>query len=291
MNNVNQGYQDADKNFINYELWNPFTDSFAPIRGPQFDMGCKPYFSTIGAAQTFGRFVTDPFPILISKKIQLEVLNLGFSGAGPSFFLKSQEIINFINKSKFCIIQIPSGRSVENSIFATSTNQGLLIEKKDPGKTEHFAEYAYQKLISMGNLELLSSIRNETRLNYLYEMIELLSLIKVPKILFYFSQRDTDYQEGLGNIGEYLGQFPHFVNEKMINVIKKYADNLVKSISSEGLPQPIFDSNGVPQLIWEESKFPTVKYRYHNNYYPSPEMHKTAANNLSAIIENVSAFI
>src|SRR5690606_30734795 len=46
------------------------------------------YFTAIGAAQTFGCFCPRPYPALLAERLGVEGLNLGYSGAGPAFFLR-----------------------------------------------------------------------------------------------------------------------------------------------------------------------------------------------------------
>lgn len=272
---LSDGYQSLDKNFIDYEQWNPADFKFS-LRGPAFDHENEIYFSAIGAAQTFGRFVHVPYTKMIADDFNIKCLNLGTAGAGPSYFSNSPKAIDLINKSKFCIIQILSGRSVANSLFTLGVNQGTLTNNELQSQNWELSENAYRKILQTKDDIFLSALKAETRLNYIFEMILLLKMIKVPKILFYFSERKVDYKENNADIGGYFGAFPHFINGKIIGVIKNYADEYIEAISRKGLPQPIFNKQGEPELIWNEKDFPNVKYRYHNNYYPSPEMHEIA---------------
>ncbi|CAN1527473.1 hypothetical protein MCERE10_02061 [Burkholderiaceae bacterium] len=282
MISVNEGYQAVDAAFIDYELWSP-PGLGCKLRGPQFDINSNDYFSVVGAAQTFGRFCQKPYPMIISEKIGLKCLNIGMSGAGPSFFSKSEGAIELINKSKFCIVQVLSGRSIANSIFELGKNHGQVKNKEDNTDFE-FSEFAYSKLLKYKNKFYLEALRSENRYNYVLEMIELLSLINVPKIFFYFSDRDLDYKEDISNIGNYWGSFPHFINSDVIKILKKYVDEYIESTIRVGLPQAIFDNAGMPCLIWDEKVFPSVKFRYHNNYYPSPEMHAAASSSLINVL-------
>jgi len=282
----NEGYQSVDKNFIDYELWKPGNLKFS-IRGPAFNLVDENYFTAVGAAQTFGRFAHIPYTKLIADEIKIKCLNLGASGAGPSYFSKSTQSLELINKSKFCIVQILSGRSVSNSLFTLGSNQGTLVNNEHPSENWEYSENAYRKILNSKDKIFLTSLKAETRFNYVLEMISLLKLIKVPKILFYFSERRVDYKENNTDLGGFLGSFPHFINGKIIEKLKNYTDEYVEAISREGLPQPIFNRLGEPELIWNEKDFPNIKFRHHNNYYPSPEMHKIAFHNLINIVNKL----
>lgn len=86
---VNIGYQQEDRNIIDYQLFK-IDGIDSHIRGPERELVPGEYAVAIGAAQTFGRFSESAYPDLLSDKIGFPVINLGFSGAGPSFFCKGR---------------------------------------------------------------------------------------------------------------------------------------------------------------------------------------------------------
>ena len=135
---VNRGYQHEDINIIDYALTTP-AGSKVDLRGPVPDLD-KPYIVALGAAQTFGRFVERPYSAIIQEKTGMPVLNLGMSGAGPSFFLLRPELMSLINRSALAIVQVMSGRSTSNSRMTVEVNQGVVRPVNAP-KTER-AEFA-----------------------------------------------------------------------------------------------------------------------------------------------------
>ncbi len=277
---MNRGYQIADQRAFDYSLWR-LPGSSVDLRGPCSVDLASAYFVALGAAQTFGRFVPKPYVSLLEDHLAIPGVNLGISGAGPSFFLRNNDFLEVLNNAKFVIIQVMSGRSVENSEFELGANQGVLRQRKGAGNFV-FAESAYQKLLIEADIETLIRVRTETRSRYINEMISLLQMIKRPKTLLWFSTRSPEYSENLLEIGGYLGCFPHFVNRSVVDQIAPFADSYVEVVSRRGLPQPIFDlETKKPSLVWPADLFPNVKLRYHNNYYPSPEMHEDVAVRLA----------
>ena len=273
---MNRGYQEADIRVCDYQLWR-LNGTSLYFRGPgPVEAGSK-YFVALGAAQTFGRFVPRPYVSILHDHFAIHGVNLSVSGAGPSFFLRSPRILEIIENAEFVILQVMSGRSVENSEFEVGMNQGTLRRRnKESGFV--FAEFAYKELLKESDVEKLVKIRAETQHRYIEEMVSLLQLIKCPTTLLWFSTRHPEYNENISDIGGYLGDFPHFISRSVIEQITPYADSYVEIVSKRGLPQPIFDfETKEPSLVWPEDLFPGVKLRYHNNYYPSPEMHEDVA--------------
>lgn len=272
---VNSGYQQTDKDFINYDLWNLEGESLQ-VRGPKPKLNEK-YFSTIGAAQTFGRFCELPYGEILKKLTGFEHLNFGFSGAGPSFFNRRPRLIETINEGECCIVQVMSGRSVSNDWFELGQNQGTLRKRGSGGPFE-FAEDAYKELMKRESVTKLAEIREQTQDRYVAEYRELAERITVPKILLYFSVRTPGKLEVCGNLGQYWGAFPHFVDTDVLARIKGFFTDYVEVVSNRGMPQTIINKfTGEEVLLWDEASFPNIRYRSHNLYYPSPQMQLDAA--------------
>jgi Domain of unknown function (DUF6473) len=268
-------YQDYDSNIIDYKLVRlPETELL--IRGPlptNFLTGG--YVAGIGAAQTFGRFAERPFLTLLSEKLGVPVLNLGFAGAGPKAFLDRSPLINACNQASLAIVQVMSGRSVSNSYFE-NTGADLLRPWHARDEEPVHSEVAYQKLIDHHDRGFIEQILNETRETYVKEMAALMTAITVPKILFWFSQRTPDYTPRFGSAGALFGHFPQFVTGGMVKELKTLAATYVECVTSRGLPQPLHN-----KITGEPVRLDLgVRYPWHNNYYPSPEMHIDAAKAL-----------
>jgi hypothetical protein len=67
--------------------------------------------------------------------------------------------------------------------------------------------------------------------------------------------------------------FPHFVTAQVLKEIKPRATAFSSLVSREGIPQRLTDDNG--QVVKT------------NVYYPSPEMHDLAADQLTPMIKSL----
>ena len=110
-------YQNRDLNFLDYKPYK-INNLNCYFRGPdpKINYDEDNFICFVGAAQMFGCYCKEPFIQNLSNILNYKCLNLGIGGAGPKNFIKS-EFIDIINKSKLCILQIMSGRSVESFSF------------------------------------------------------------------------------------------------------------------------------------------------------------------------------
>jgi hypothetical protein len=273
-------YQHRDWNVIDYHEY-PLLKSFS-ARGPAPpSLDPKRYFACVGAAQTFGCFCEEPYPALLQRRLPLPALNLGQAGAGPRFFANQPLLLDLINRSRFAIVQVMSGRSEDNALF-DSGGLGMVRRRSDGALRS--AMGAWRELISDHEQQYVERIVAETRQNWIDSFRALLSLIEPPKILFWFSVRSPEYTERFGSAEGLFGAFPQLVNQALLDEIRTACDHYVECVSDNGLPQPLFNRfDGEQTTIDYTLRNDRPMVLSYNNYYPSPEMHRDAADALEAI--------
>ena len=289
------GYQKRDGDIVDYQLYQ-LEKTGLWFRGPKPNYLQKGRYAVcIGAAQTFGCFCQNPFPQRLQEQLDMPVLNLGYGGAGPYFFLKHSALLDYINKAEFVVVQVMSGRSESNALFRSGGLE-LLTRRSDGIKLGADAAYRelledslwrkipiaksrFRKVDSIFGAKKAKKVVTETRDNWIVHYQALLEKISVPKVLFWFSKRSPDYQEKYDKLGNLFGDFPQLVNRGMVNEISPFCDEYVECVSQRGTPQPLIsrftgelttidpscDRQDLGGKIWT-----------HNTYYPSPEMHEDA---------------
>lgn len=291
------GYPERDIEIVDYKMYT-LANTDLWFRGPQLER-LKPgeYIACIGAAQTFGCLCKSPFPALLQQELNFPVLNLGYGGAGPYFFLKHRELLNYINQAKFVIVQVMSGRSESNSMF-DSGGLEYLIRRSDGKRLG--ADVAYKEVLEgsyfwnvlpikqkyvrriakvFGSLKARLLV-SETRRNWINNYRCLLNQIHSPKILLWFSQRTPNYREMYRNLSSLFNKYPQLVNSKMVEGIVELSDEYVECVTKRGIPQPLLSRfTGEPAILDPsiDRKDLGGKVWTHNSYYPSPEMHIDAA--------------
>jgi Domain of unknown function (DUF6473) len=272
------GYQECDQHIIDYQMYElagvtPHPGS-GQFRGPQVT-GSR-YIACVGAAQTFGRFCAEPFPMLLRREVGIETMNLGQAGAGPTFHNSSPGLLRYINNAEVVIVQVLSARSQSNSMFRTFSHARAGIRQSDGALMP--AERFYHELM-LHEPDRVAGIVEETRKGYVEAMLRLLRDITPPTILFWFSVRRPDYTAAYDlPLDRLFGSFPQLVNGAMVDRLSVAADRYVECITARGLPQPLFDLRGRPTTVTQQDDFgPSTVVYDHNPYYPSPGMHADAA--------------
>jgi hypothetical protein len=282
-------YQNSDFRVVDYQPYcldeniiDRSTKAPLWVRGP----GPPPlergrYFVCLGAAQTFGRFCERPFPTLLQEKLGSPTLNISHGGAGPAFFCGDNErLLSYLNNAGFVVVQIMSGRSDSNLLFES---EGVGYFKRRTDGTYLGCDEAFTELIRSQPRSILAQLVEETRSSWCMHYKELLSCIKVPKVLLWLASRPPHYTQGWDTLAKLFGEFPQLVNAKMVAEVRAYCEHYVECVTTRGFPQPLIDRfTGAPTCVSDPwSSTPWVK----NWYYPSPEMHEDAASALAPVCQ------
>jgi hypothetical protein len=276
-------YQETDWRVVDYEAYCIDKRIVDPTRmKPLFIRGPRPnalvprsYFICLGAAQTFGRFCPRPFPMLLAARLGLPVINLSHGGAGPSFFCRNKVMLDYINEARMVVVQAMAARSESSSEFLS---QGVGHYRRQKDGREMSADEAFTELLATKMGRYVRRVVEETRASWCQNYATLLSQIRVPKIFFWFSTRQPDYQESRRNVTKLFGAYPQLVNASMVDQVRSISDHYVECISSRGLPHALVDRfTGRPTAISD----PWTSAPWNENwYYPSSEMHEDAAAKL-----------
>ncbi len=265
-------YQRFDAPHLDYALWECPFDQAVTLRGPAVDR-TRPYVVCLGAAPTFGRFCRDPYPALLAGHLGIQVLNAGVAGAGPSTFLGGGWSA-WLDGAEAVVVQVLAARSESNSLYDSLPEQAALGVRRSDGQTMRFEAFLGD-LLETADPETVRRIVQETRTNYVDNMIRLLDAIRVPKILLWLSKRPARYDIDVGRLHGILNSHPQLVDQAMLDRIRPRADAFVECVSAEGIPQRLWPA---------DSPLPGADLReggLFNRYYPSPEMHVLAAARLA----------
>ena len=182
--------------------------------------------------------------------------------------------LELLNSAEFVVVQVFSGRSESNSYFDNSKGGGRRGVRLKDGKVLTFEEFLREFTVSEPT-KLVKQVINETRYNYVNNMIRLLNGIRRPKVLFWFSRRLPKYDPDFTTVSGVLRGFPQLVDDEMLNEIRPWCDMYIECVSSKGLPQKLWPSqHEIPGTSLNMGML-------FNRYYPSPEMHAEAADLLA----------
>ena len=282
------GYQDQDAHLLDYGLVQVrgLEDWGRSFRGP-LPVGPDP-IAFLGAAQTFGRLCAAPFPPLVSKELGIEALNLGQGGAGPELFLRP-EFLAVAKRSSLAVVQMMSARSQSTKHFRSDV--GLMNGRRVADDKPMVAEEFFEELCRDAPGRIPEVVAEFQRC-YTDSMTALIDALKPrPVVLLWFSVQPPGTVRTEGSADDILGEFPQLVSEDMVKSIASHATAYVECVTSEGLPRPIVDAAGRPSSFIDDYRLSdeqTYEVRY-DSYYPSPQMHVTAARRLAPVLRSLTA--
>jgi hypothetical protein len=269
------GYQDRDAEIVDYRIA-ALDGVGTQVRGPLPPLDDGRYFSCLGAAQTFGALVEEPYPTLVSGELGLPVLNLGVAGAGPRFFVQRPALLAHVNRGRMAIVQVMSARSEDNDRFTSGGLELLTL----PDGSRLGAEPAYRRLIEEESEETVRAVVDQTRRNWVASYRSLFAMLTVPTVLLWLSTRTPRYSPNYKQVHGLFGAFPQLVDAAMVDDIRGSADTYVEVVSDRGLPQRLVSRfTGQPTFITGRADLGSRRLEY-NTYYPTPEMHADASEAL-----------
>jgi hypothetical protein len=287
------GYQGDDRNIVDYKLW-ALPDVGALLRGPRRWTGSRPFLTFLGAAQTFGRFVQRPFPEIVGGVLDADYINFGAAGAGPEYYINRSTILNYVNRSTLCVVQVMSGRSVSTPLLESVQGGGMLKFLDGPRAGENaMAADAYRLVAREYGAEALRQQVADARERWVWCYRSLFDKISVPIAILWMSTRATDTSADPDKDGQ-LGEFPHLIGRKELEAIRRDGTTLIQAVVKQPTYMRLINpATGSPAAAYDRSGFPDHPEwaRDVNNYYFVQHQHgeTTAAIIRACIAEtNVS---
>ncbi len=274
-------YTDRDWEVVDYQFYSMNDPAKIGFRGPPPDpevIASGNYCTAVGAAQTLGVYVVEPFPMLLQEATGLPCVNLGLGGGNPAFFAGQSGLIDIVNRGRFCILQVMTARAQKNSRMEPV---GIdYVRDLTTGEISLSAP-VWMKLLTE-EPALLPGIINENRADWCASYQRLIDQIEVPILLFHFSVKPDDEPLNLEaeTLDAFYGTFPQFVDRASIEAVSNMCDGLVEARKRINLPHPLLSRfSGEPVSVDWGSLHPEFKGQFEseNTYYPSPEMHTEAA--------------
>ena len=274
-------YQQLDAPMFDYSLATLADVPEHALRGPLPNLN-EPYVAFVGGAQTFARFVAEPFANLVAKHLGLGCLNLGLGGAGPRWPADAR-VLPILQRAKLVVVQCFAGRSASNSLFdngSTGRNSGRYLFTGDCLTYEQFLD----EVMARQDLSLLQRVVRETRDDYACSMRHLGHCLSVPTVLLWLGRRRPEYTIDWRHRHGILNHFPQLLDRAVVDRVRPFFRGYVECASEQGLPQRLW-----PAVQAVDGTVLGADGYLRNEYYPSPEMHQQAADLLLPVCRQVLA--
>lgn len=86
------------------------------FRGPKRPLDGK-YIAFVGGTETYGRFITDPFPALVEETVGDVCVNLGMINASVDAYANEPSLIDICRESSLNIVQVMGAQNMSNRFY------------------------------------------------------------------------------------------------------------------------------------------------------------------------------
>lgn len=221
-------YENMRQSALDYQMFS-LPESRLQFRGPKPDFGSD-YVVFLGGAETFGRFLTDPYPSLVQSATGATCVNLGVPHAGPDLYLSDAAVMAHIQGADHVFVQLPSVSTISNRFYKVHPRRNdrfvaATVLLRSIYRHADFTEFTFVRhmLTSLYKTspERFDVIITELQMTWSDRMSALLKSIKTRKTLVWFARHGLDN----ANTTDF-GQDPLFVTRPMVDDLSWYASDI-----------------------------------------------------------------
>lgn len=206
------------------------------FRGPRKRLDGA-YAAVLGGTETYGKFVADPYPVLLEREIGMPVVNFGCMNAGVDLFVGDPTLVDACLRSRLTFIQLVGAHNMTNRFYAVHPRRNdrflrasTLMKSLFPDVdfTEfHFTRHMLSKL-KLRSPEKFLLVEAELKAAWVARMHQLLGKLPGRKVLVWLS----DY--GPVPASDPLGSEPLLVDAQMVAEVARRANAVVRIDPSQG---------------------------------------------------------
>lgn len=206
------------------------------FRGPQRDVE-RAYVAIMGGTETYGKFVSAPYPDLIERELGLPVANLGCMNAGPDVFLHEPEVTRIAAQASVTVVQLLGAQNLSNRYYAVHPRRndrflGATPLLRSIYPRMDFTEFNFTRHMLRGlqlaSVDRFEVVAEELRAAWVTRMKQLLARLTGRTILLWMS--DATPPSPTRRVS--LDRAPLLVDAEMVTAIRPLASAYVEAVSS-----------------------------------------------------------
>ncbi len=194
------------------------------FRGPRRDLTGE-YLAMLGGTETYGRFVTAPFPTLIEAGLGIPVANLGCQNAGPDVYLADQAALDVAGAAQVVVLQITGAQNLTNRYYTVHPRRNDRFIAATPmlrsiyGEVDfteiHFTRHLMKALADKGEM-CFAPIAAELKALWLQRMKMLIQRLPRRTVLLWLS----DHPPSPAGTVNRLDSVPWLVDCEMVGALR-----------------------------------------------------------------------
>lgn len=202
------------------------------FRGPAKNLR-RDFIACLGGTETFGRFVTHPFPQLLENNLGVPCVNLGWPNAGVDVLLNDAGLLDVAQRAQLVVLQVPSAVNMTNKFYKVHPRRNdRFLQALDPLRLLYpevdFTEFSFTRHM----LECLRAISAERFVQihaalasgWINGMSRFLQKIDGPVVLFWFSDRRPETHSNEPS----FHYDPALVTRVMLDAVRPHVSSVVE---------------------------------------------------------------
>lgn len=229
---VNPVLNEAPVHELDYQLCG-FEGSKLRFRGPKPDLDI-PFVAVLGGSESFGKYVSEPYPAMLGAWLDMPVMNFGVTQAGLSLFSEEHWLLDMASKAEFTVLQVLGAQNMSNRLYSVHARRNDRFIGVSPALREIFPDVDFTEINFTGHL--LETLRTtspagfkvvveELKWSWVQRMRRVVNTIRNDVFLLWIS--DHSPQETTDSLDELE---PHFVDQNMLDALSGDIAGLVKVV-------------------------------------------------------------
>jgi hypothetical protein len=207
--------------------------SRSAFRGPERDL-TRPYVAMLGGSQTFGKYVTRPFPMLVEQALGQPVANLGGLNAGPDFYLADPATLEVAGRAAAVVVQVTGAEALSNAFYTVHSRRNDRFLAATPALRGLFPEVDFADIHFTRHLLLVlhrtdkarfAAVVHELRVNWLARMRALLAPLPSRRLLLWLS-------DGAPSPADPVANGPLFIDQGLLDNLRPEVAAVVEVVPS-----------------------------------------------------------
>lgn len=167
------------------------------FRGPRRTLEGD-FVACLGGTETFGKFVSNPYPDLLEGMTGTPCVNFGWPNAGVDVFAKDGALLDCAGRARLCVLQVPGALNMSNMYYRVHPRRNdRFLQATDALRAlfpeVDFTEFSFTRHL-LHHLHDLSEERfgyigRELETLWVAGMKDILGRIKAPVVLLWLSTR------------------------------------------------------------------------------------------------------
>ncbi|MFN4171584.1 MAG: DUF6473 family protein [Pseudorhodobacter sp.] len=250
------------------------------FRGPKRPLEA-PFVAVLGGTETYGKFVTDPYPVITERRTGRMLVNFGCVNSGPDAFLQDREITALAGGAELTVVQIMGAANLSNRFYAVHPRRNDRFLRASPWlrtlyREVDFTEFHFTRHMLHGlhdvSPERFDLVVTELRAAWITRMKELLARLQGPVLLLWMA----DHPPVASDMPPDLSRDPLLVDAAMIDAVRPAASAYLEVVYSDAAR-----SEGLGNLCFSGFERPAAEG------VPGTRAHREVAEALSMAIDRL----